>query len=142
MKTPSFFLSLAALVCALNVHAQDREALYEQAQSLIRRTEGKVFRDTVTPQWLPDNQSFWCRVSIGPDAQEFVLVDAATGTIRRAASAEELGLPEGVRVETLFTDCDLDELKIGMAVELVLRTLHQDEAGNDVETYMFRPTGQ
>lgn len=51
-------------------------------------------------------------------------------------------LPEGVRVETLFTDCDLDELRIGMAVELVLRTLHQDEAGNDVETYMFRPTGQ
>jgi dipeptidyl-peptidase 4 len=100
MRVSSFFVSLAALACALNVHAQDREALYEQAQSLIRRTEGKVFRDTVAPQWLPDNQSFWYRVSIGPDAQEFVLVDAATGAIRRAASAEELGLPEGVRVAT------------------------------------------
>jgi len=48
-------------------------------------------------------------------------------------------LPEGVRVETHFTDCDFDELKVGMAAELVLRTLYQDEEGNDVETYMFRP---
>lgn len=48
-------------------------------------------------------------------------------------------LPEGVRVETLFTDCDFDALKVGMPAELVLRTLHQDEAGNDVQTYMFRP---
>jgi uncharacterized protein len=51
-------------------------------------------------------------------------------------------LPEGVRVETLFTDCDFEDLRIGMEVELVLRKLHQDEEGNDVVTYMFRPTGQ
>lgn len=51
-------------------------------------------------------------------------------------------LPEGVRVETLFTDCAFEELQIGMEVELVLRTLYQDETGNDIETYMFRPTGQ
>lgn len=51
-------------------------------------------------------------------------------------------LQEGVRVETLFTDCDFDELKIGMEVEVVLCALHQDEEGNDVVTYMFRPTGQ
>ncbi|RJQ75211.1 MAG: hypothetical protein C4519_16015 [Desulfobacteraceae bacterium] len=48
-------------------------------------------------------------------------------------------LPEGVRVETLFTDCNFDDLQIGLEVELVLRKLHQDEAGNDVITYMFRP---
>lgn len=48
-------------------------------------------------------------------------------------------LPEGVRVQTLFTDCDFDELKVGMEAELVLRTLYQDDEGNDVETYMFRP---
>ena len=48
-------------------------------------------------------------------------------------------LPEGVRVETIFTDCDFDELRIGMEAELVLRSLHQDDEGNDVVTYMFRP---
>lgn len=51
-------------------------------------------------------------------------------------------LPEGVRVETLFTDCDFDDLKVGMTAELVLRTLYQDEDGNDVQTYMFRPVVQ
>jgi len=51
-------------------------------------------------------------------------------------------LPEGVRVETLFTDCDFDSLKIGMEVELVLRSLHSDENGNEIETYMFRPAAQ
>jgi uncharacterized OB-fold protein len=50
-------------------------------------------------------------------------------------------LPEGLRVQTLFTDCDFDTLKVGMAVELVLRTLHTDESGKEIETYMFRPTG-
>ncbi|MFC1532241.1 Zn-ribbon domain-containing OB-fold protein [Thermodesulfobacteriota bacterium] len=48
-------------------------------------------------------------------------------------------LPEGVRVETLFTDCDFEELRVGMEVELVLRTLYKDDEGNDIETYMFRP---
>lgn len=48
-------------------------------------------------------------------------------------------LPEGVRVETLFTDCDFEQLKVGLAAELVLRRLHTNEAGEDVVTYMFRP---
>ena len=48
-------------------------------------------------------------------------------------------LPEGVRVETLFTDCNLDELRIGMDVELVIEKLHEDEEGNEVTAYKFRP---
>ena len=51
-------------------------------------------------------------------------------------------LPEGVRVETLFTDCDFEQLKIGLEAELVLRKLHTNEAGEDVMTYMFRPIGR
>ena len=48
-------------------------------------------------------------------------------------------LPEGVRVETLFTDCNFYDLEIGMEVELVLRDFYQYEGGNDLVTYMFRP---
>jgi uncharacterized protein len=48
-------------------------------------------------------------------------------------------LPEGVRVETLFTGCDFEDLKVGIEAELVLETLHTDEQGNEIETYMFRP---
>lgn len=48
-------------------------------------------------------------------------------------------LPEGVRFETLLTDCDFDGLKVGMDVELVIEKLHDDDEGNEVLSYKFRP---
>lgn len=48
-------------------------------------------------------------------------------------------LPEGVRVETLFTDCNFDDLKIGMDAEMVIERLHEDEEGNEIMAFKFRP---
>ena len=48
-------------------------------------------------------------------------------------------LPEGVRLETLLTDCDFESLKVGMNVELVIEKLHEDDEGNEIITYKFRP---
>jgi len=48
-------------------------------------------------------------------------------------------LPDGVRVETLFTGCDFNELEVGMDVELVIEKLYEDEEGNEILTYKFRP---
>lgn len=48
-------------------------------------------------------------------------------------------LPEDVSVETLFTGCDPEEIKVGLEVELVLEKLHDDEEGNEVITYKFKP---
>jgi uncharacterized protein len=48
-------------------------------------------------------------------------------------------LPEGVRFETLLTDCNFDALQVGMEVELVIEKLHEDEDGNEVLAYKFRP---
>ncbi len=48
-------------------------------------------------------------------------------------------LPEGIRIETLFTDCQTDDVCVGMDVEMVIDKLHEDEAGNEVITYKFRP---
>ncbi len=93
-------LSLAILAGALNLFAGGSAADYERAAALAQRTEGKVFRDIVAPHWLPDNRHFWYRVTTGPAAHEFVLVDAATGEIKRAASAEKLGLPESEHLST------------------------------------------
>jgi uncharacterized OB-fold protein len=47
-------------------------------------------------------------------------------------------LPEGVYVETLFTDCDFDKIKIGMPVELTIEKLYDYEE-DEVMTYKFRP---
>jgi uncharacterized OB-fold protein len=48
-------------------------------------------------------------------------------------------LPEGVRVETLFSINNLEQLRIGLEVELVIEKLHDDEEGNEVLTYKFKP---
>lgn len=48
-------------------------------------------------------------------------------------------LPEGVRVETLFTGCDSDELQVGMDVELVIEKLGEDDEGNEIIAYKFKP---
>ena len=93
-------LSLAILAGALTLFAAGGAADYDRAESLARRTEGKVFRDAVAPHWLPDNRRFWYRITTAPDTHEYVLVDAETGAIQRASSAEKLGLPDSKRIST------------------------------------------
>ncbi len=100
MKKIFSFLALAAFLFTQNIFAGGNAEDYSRAQSLARHTEGKVFRDAVAPHWLPDNQRFWYRVATGPNAHEYVLVDASTGAIQRAASAEKLGVTEGERPST------------------------------------------
>lgn len=100
MKKIIFFFALTVLFTLQNLSAADFDELYSRAESLARRTEGKVFRDVVTPHWLPDNRRFWYRVTTAPDTREYVLVDAVTGEIKRAKSAEQLGLPAGKPLST------------------------------------------
>jgi dipeptidyl-peptidase 4 len=49
-----------------------------------RAREALVYRDRVQAHWLPGATQFWYQVKTGPDAHEFILVDAVKGT-RQAA---------------------------------------------------------
>ena len=49
-------------------------------------------------------------------------------------------LPEGVRVLSLLTECNFESLTVDMDMELVIKELYQDEQGNQVMTFMFKPT--
>ena len=50
-------------------------------------------------------------------------------------------LPEGLRIFSLITGCEPSEhaLKEGMEVELVIEKITEDEKGNDLIGYKFRP---
>jgi uncharacterized OB-fold protein len=48
-------------------------------------------------------------------------------------------LPEGVRVQTLFSIARLEDLRVGMDVEMVVEKLSQDDQGHEVLSYKFRP---
>jgi uncharacterized protein len=49
-------------------------------------------------------------------------------------------LPEGIRVMGLITGCEVDKVKIGMNMKLVVETLYKNEEGQDVLTWKFKPT--
>lgn len=51
----------------------------------------------------------------------------------------KVDLPEGERILTLISDCEETDLKIGMKMELIIGKLGEDENGNEVLTYMFKP---
>jgi len=48
-------------------------------------------------------------------------------------------LPEGVRITSLLETTDVDGLRVGAPMELVISALFEDESGNDVLGYKFRP---
>jgi uncharacterized OB-fold protein len=60
-----------------------------------------------------------------------------TGPLPYAVGAIEL--PGGIVILSPLTQCDFDKLKIGLDVELVLEKLYDDESGNEVISYKFRP---
>lgn len=95
---------------------------------------------------------FYCANCSSPDIEEVALstrgvIDTFTistmtppGSIMQAPYAlARVKLPEGARVMTVLTDCDLGKLDIGMEVELVIRKVKEDEEGNEVMAYMFKP---
>ena len=49
-------------------------------------------------------------------------------------------LPEGVIVETVLTDCDVESLTIGMDVDLVINKVKENDEGQDVMAYFFSPS--
>lgn len=48
-------------------------------------------------------------------------------------------LPEGIRVLSVLTGGDVDQWTVNMDLELVIEELCEDEEGNTVVTYKFRP---
>ena len=51
-----------------------------------------------------------------------------------------IALPEGIKVGgQVPKDVDLNKIKVGMEMETVLEVLYEDEEGNEVMSWMFRP---
>ena len=48
-------------------------------------------------------------------------------------------LPEGVRIETLYTECEPDKLEIGLEVEMVFAKIDVADDGKEIVCHMFRP---
>ena len=89
MRIPKsgYFISIAILAAyvsprLLDAQAQDVRADFDRANSLRTRIAGKVYGVADSPTWI-DNSRLWFRKSV-QGGSEFVLVDAATGSMRPA----------------------------------------------------------
>jgi len=53
-----------------------------------------------------------------------------------------IDLPEGIKLFSLLTDCDPWDkvLGVGMEMEMVIETIREDEEGNEIVGYKFRPS--
>ena len=73
----------------------------------------RVYRDKVQPHWCADQAKFWYRVSVGRDADEFILVDAEKGL--RQSAFDHAGLAEALKAagvkEVLPEKLPLDNLE-------------------------------
>jgi dipeptidyl-peptidase-4 len=86
-------LLLFFMLVASQLFAQGTKEDYERSASLNRRTEGKVFRTRVEPQWLPGGDSFWYRVEIAPGKFEQVFVDCVKGERRPGYDTKDQPVP-------------------------------------------------
>ena len=73
------WLLVLAAICPDLAMGQDIREDYARADRLRERSQGKVFRDRVTPHWFANNDRFWYRVSLAGGASEFLVVDAVGG---------------------------------------------------------------
>lgn len=51
----------------------------------------------------------------------------------------DIEMPEGVHIYTILDKCDLKTVSFGMEVEMYVDKVKQDEAGNDVIAFKFKP---
>jgi uncharacterized OB-fold protein len=51
----------------------------------------------------------------------------------------DVEMPEGVHVYTILDKCDPQTINFGMEVEVYVDTVKQDEGGNDIIAYKFKP---
>jgi uncharacterized protein len=50
-----------------------------------------------------------------------------------------IDLPEGIKLFSLITGCDYDELRIDMPMEMVIERIKYDAQGSEIIGYKFRP---
>jgi dipeptidyl aminopeptidase/acylaminoacyl peptidase len=81
----TLFLCAACLLSlAPAATAQGTRSDYERANALSRRFAGKVFRASVSPQWIGGSGRFWYRNDLPGGRREFILVDPAQSKKERA----------------------------------------------------------
>ncbi len=118
-------LSLFAFNMALG---QGTQIDYDRMHGLRERTQGKVYRNNVRPNWLSDNSHFWYQIKTGANSHEYVFVDLEMGKRTPAfdhtkvaeALSKQLKIevnPEALPINQLFFSHDTSSVFFSLAQE-------------------------
>jgi len=91
-----------------------------EMEEVILSRQGKLYGYTIIRNRPPGDYK----------GQDNPFVPFATGLVE---------LPEGLIILSRLTQCDLDSLNSGMDMKLTIEKLYEDEQGNEVLTYAFKP---
>jgi dipeptidyl aminopeptidase/acylaminoacyl peptidase len=72
------------------VDTLDIAKAYEHAAQLKGRSQGRVFKSSLTAHWFDNNNRLWYRNDLKGGAREFILVDAEKGTRQSAFDHQRL----------------------------------------------------
>ena len=111
---------------------------FDAALSLAQRTENKVYRASVKPNWLPDGKSFWYRVQTGPKDYEFVLINAVTSERKTSKDLKSLGVIGDENAKTSTSSIAIHPTK-RTGPELTLKFVNQ--LGSDTELFWIDSKG-
>jgi dipeptidyl aminopeptidase/acylaminoacyl peptidase len=95
MKKLAVLLVVGSLFTTVSTWAQGTRADYARAAQMRELMSGKVFRETIKPEWLAGGQQFWYQVQTGSNTHEFILVDAAQA--RRQPAFDHARLASALR---------------------------------------------
>ncbi len=141
----SVLLAAFFFVLIQSIYAQGTAADYQRMQQLGRMTSGKVFRDDVTPNWLPGGDHFWYRVRTGPGEHEFIFVDATKGRREPAFDHAKLAqqLSEQLKREILPSRLPFDRIQFSEDLQRILfevaRETYQVNRGDHSLTRLDEP---
>ncbi len=127
----------ASLLTARDVIAQGTRSDYERALNLRKIITNKVFKQSVTPHWLPDNIQFWYRNDLADGVREYILVNAETGVCQKAFDHERLAteLSEVSGKDIKAGRLPIDRLKFGESASELLFTCQGKRWKCDLRTY-------
>ncbi|AMV17651.1 prolyl oligopeptidase family serine peptidase [Planctomyces sp. SH-PL14] len=137
MSLPVRVVMACLLVAAFGVAAADDRV--DKALAKRGQWNGRLDRDQIRPNWLPDRNALWYRVGTGAGTEEYVLIDLRTGERRTAARRDQLGLPESDPLKTSEASTAVRRSRrTGDAMTLTF----SNELSQDVELFWVDPEGE
>jgi hypothetical protein len=109
MKYTQPLLTSLLILGSASASGQGSMVDYERADALRERYNGKVSKQSLDANWLPDGNSFWYRNDLRDGKREFILVDAERGLRNHAFDHDRLAIR---LAEELGTDVDPQRLPI------------------------------